>query len=358
MLLLLASCASLRGSLPTNLEKVDVVEVRVELADPTGSCPGFSVPTTLVAVASDGTEYSTHPNGAQKSVKLKHFELVGDGVRVDPETAWLHIPVNPARTFGATGQVTVTTAYHTAQGSAAVPIRYDCAYTADFAGGSGRNGTDGSFGTTGGDGSSGSESQPGEPGEDGQDGSHGTHGEPGGDADDVLVRVDTLNRPDAEGLLLVVVESQTTDHSARFLVAEGGSVTVDARGGAGGRGGNGGSGGDGGDGGDGGEGAPPGNGGDGGDGGNGGNGADGGGGGSVTVLLDPEAPFNPVQVDTAGGTAGGAGTAGSGGSGGETFSGGNTGRSGRAGKDGASSGRAGQDGPPTKPERQAVELSL
>ena len=50
MFLLLTSCASLR-SLPTNLEKVDVVEVRVELADPSGSCPGFSVPTTLVAVA-------------------------------------------------------------------------------------------------------------------------------------------------------------------------------------------------------------------------------------------------------------------------------------------------------------------
>ena len=361
MLLLLSGCTLLQSVVPTNLKNVEVVEVRAHLVDPSGACPGNSVPVVLTAVASDGTEYSTQPTGEQKSVKLKNFTLLGAGVTVDPTSGMVTLPSDPGALWGSTGTVQAGSAYHPVVTEIVVPIRYDCSYSANFSGESGRNGTDGTFGSSGDHGvdkqSSESYAEPGGHGEDGQDGGDGGDGESGRDGGSVMVKADTIQDASGQTFILVEVEGRKSNRSTRYVLKPGQTVTVYADGGNGGRGGNGAGGGSGGSGG---TGAPPGDGGDGGDGGNGGNGADGGNGGTVSVILDNEvaALGNPIEVVNRGGAGGSAGSAGGGGSGGNTFSGADAGESGQMGQAGQRGGRSGQSGPAPSVSTKSIALSL
>ncbi len=361
MLLLLSGCALLSGVAPVNLKNVDVVEVRATLVDGSGACPGNGVPLVLVAVAADGTEYSTQPTGEQKPVRPQNFDVQGNGVRYDPSSGLLVVPADPGALWNAQGLATVTTAYHPqVQATVKVPVRYNCSYTANFSGDSGREGASGSMGSSGDHGvdkqSSESYAEPGGHGQDGGHGGDGVDGEPGRPGDEVVVQADLIEHPDGP-LILVVVESRSTNQSSRYVVAPGSTVTVTADGGSGGRGGNGGNGGSGGSGG---TGAPPGNGGDGGDGGHGGNGADGADGGTVTVVLDPEVAKlgDPIEVVNRGGAGGQPGSAGAGGTGGNSFSGAEAGESGSMGQAGSRAGRDGRPGPKVQVSEKALNLKL
>lgn len=360
VLTVLSGCF-LKDALPTNLKKVDVVELRAELVDPSGACPGMAAPITVTAIDSEGTEYSTAAEGEQKKVKWKNFEVVAGGASFQDGMAVL--PADPAALWNKTASVMVTSIHH--HGLAAsvdVPVRYDCSYTASYNGDWGRDGADGQIGSGGDDGvdkqSSESYAEPGGHGGHGGQGGNGSDGEAGRDGDRVIAYVDVIEHPDGRQLYLVVTESETTRNTQRFVVEAGATVTVEAHGGNGGRGGHGGNGGNGGGGG---TGKPPGNGGDGGNGGNGGNGADGGHGGSVTVILDPATKGlggSPILVANEGGYGGAVGNAGFGGSGGNTFSGADGGERGEDGIGGSRSGRNGEPGPKPRVDVQPLELSL
>jgi hypothetical protein len=361
VLLTVLSGCFLKGALPTSLKNVDVAELRAELVDPSGACPGMAVPVLVTAVDSEGGQYSTSAEGEQHKVKWKNFDVVAGGAAF--QDGLVVLPADPAALWNKSASVVVTSVHHHGlAASLTVPVRYDCSYTANYSGASGRDGADGQQGSSGEDGvdkqSSESYAEPGGHGGHGGRGGDGSDGEPGRDGDRVIAYVDVLTHPDGRELYLVVTESETTRNTQRFVVAAGSTVTVVAHGGHGGRGGHGGNGGSGGGGG---TGKPPGNGGDGGDGGSGANGADGGHGGSVTVLLDPATKRlggSPILVQNEGGYGGSAGNAGFGGSGGNSFSGADGGERGEDGVAGSRSGRNGEPGPKPRTDVQPLELSL
>ena len=248
LLLALGGCALLRGALPTNLKNVEVVELRAQLVESAGACPGMAVPVVVTAVDAEGAEYSTSAEGEQHKVKWKNFEVLSAGASF--QEGLVVLPEDPAALWNKSASVVVTSVHH--HGLAAnltVPVRYDCSYTAAYSGDWGRDGADGQQGSSGDDGvdkqSSESYAEPGGHGGHGGQGGQGSDGEPGRDGDAVLVYVDVLTHPDGRELYLVVTESQTTRNTQRFVVASGATVTVVANGGNGGRGGHGGNGGSG-----------------------------------------------------------------------------------------------------------------
>ncbi|MCP4806170.1 MAG: hypothetical protein GY913_05230 [Proteobacteria bacterium] len=235
--------------------------------------------------------------------------------------------------------------------------RYDCAYSADYTGETGawgsrnvwvgRDGDDGDDAETRDDGSWRGR---GSNGESGRHGSDGGIGGPGGQGGHARVFVQAVEVGDQE-LIQVLVEGEVLRdgdwkaRTRRYLIdPEGGSLTVDVRGGTGGQGEAGHSGGDGGDGG---QGDPPGRAGDGGRGGRGGDGGDGGPGGYAEFIVDPGAVWAlELFLVEHGGGAGG--TSGDGGEGGNGEGAGQPGAPGRPG-------RTGQDGPPPTTTEQGLK---
>jgi hypothetical protein len=168
-----------------------------------------------------------------------------------------------------------------------IPLRYDYAFRADFSGSSGTSGINGTDGTDGSPGTPGSidinNPSAGGNGGDGTDGGNGQDGSRGGDGSPVEIEMtlETGTHP----LLQFLV--QTGKHNRYYLIdPNGGSLSVNADGGAGGSGGRAGRGGHGGSGG---VGSP--NGSNGRDGSDGRAGSDGaaGSGGKITVTYDPSA---------------------------------------------------------------------
>jgi hypothetical protein len=168
-----------------------------------------------------------------------------------------------------------------------ISLRYDYAFRADFSGSSGTSGINGTDGTDGSPGTPGSidinNPSAGGNGGDGTDGGNGQDGSRGGDGSPVKIEMtlETGTHP----LLQFLV--QTGKHSRYYLIdPNGGSLSVNADGGAGGSGGRAGRGGHGGSGG---VGSP--NGSSGRDGSDGRAGSDGaaGSGGKITVTYDPSA---------------------------------------------------------------------
>jgi len=196
---------------------------------------------------------------------------------------------DPRKSDGKTGHVTVTAPSQPGvHAELDIPLRYNVSYRANYAGAPGANGMNGSDGQDGMNGSDGS-LDPNNPsaggnGGNGSDGSDGLNGWPGSDAPNVQVWL--TMRPGSQ--VLVEAGVLAAGHKERYYLIDpqGGTLTVDADGGAGGSGGKGGRGGRGGQGG---MGQPPGTPGmDGHDGRDGQDGSDGQG-GQITVTYDPGA---------------------------------------------------------------------
>ncbi len=252
-----------------------------------------------------------------------------------------------------------------------LPLTFKANYNASFNGRDGdmgKNGDKGEQGRTGSNDSKGSGGR-GTDGRDGQTGGNGGRGEPGQAVDVYLTAF-----KDATGktMLKVYAKSRSTDKERFFIVdPEGGSVTINARGGKGGNGGRGGDGGAGGGGGTGhqyggsaGTDSRYGSGGDGGNGGygaDGGDGGEGGSGGTITIFVDPSAAsyVGTIKYDVSGGEKGGTGFPGGGGSngyGGNADTRGKDGTSGKGGKYGQL-GREGMNGPKPQIMNQKVTIN-
>jgi hypothetical protein len=299
-----------------SLKKEAVKEIRVQLMEP-GICPGGEIKFSVTAVLANGTEAVTKGVGKGKVGWDNNYRVTFDGGKTDDDK--IKMNADPRITWSGPPALRITAIDHTdITWNGTVPVRYDCAESADVSGHSGSSGSRGSDGSNG--------SRAGDSGDNGRDGGNGDFGEHG---PRVEVYVTTTKGAGAETLVQAAVES----HGERRYFAiqpNGGSLTVHANGG---KGGDGGAGGDGGRGGKGSGGEREGRGGDGAVGGCGGDGGDG---GDVVLHLDPKARAyrDLINVRNEGGSRGSGGLYGSGGKGSPKGRDGRTGCEGRAGHDG------------------------
>jgi hypothetical protein len=189
---------------------------------------------------------------------------------------------------GKTGHVDITIPSHPGvTASLDIPLRYNYAFSASYAGAGGSSGTDGLAGSDGLSGSSGSlDPDNPSPGGNGSDGGNGGDGSDGGDGGDgPAIHVQVALQAGLSPLLQVAV--MTAGYKERFYLVDpqGGSLTVVSAGGSGGRGGTGGRAGNGGSGG---IGSPNGSSGNNGRAGSDGHSGSDGRGGSITLTYDPQ----------------------------------------------------------------------
>ncbi len=286
-LLALSGCTSMKVKMgwKVYLAKTPITSIAVNLPQGPAIGPGEKSPLVVVVTQPDGKVLQTEGKGEGK-VMWKDLKLTASVVAVNGKGV-VTLPKDPRVSDGKVGHITVTVPSHPdLSASLDIPLRYDLKYVANFSGRRGSDGMNGSDGTDGTSGSMGSTDptnpSPGGNGTNGSDGGNGGDGGDGGDAPPVQVRV-TLK---AEKHPLLQVSVSATGQQKFYLVdTEGGSLTVNADGGAGGQGGRGGRGGRGGPGG---MGTPSGN--SGRDGSDGRSGSDGrpGKGGSIAVTYDPQ----------------------------------------------------------------------
>ncbi|HEY2463091.1 MAG TPA: collagen-like protein [Steroidobacteraceae bacterium] len=288
VMLALAGCTSIEVGLGLRmrLDKVPVAALSATVTPGPGLAPGQVAHLVLTASSSDGKQWVTVGAG-KGNVLFDSFTIAATTVTIDKNGA-VSLAADPRVSEGASPEVHVVVVGHQdVTADLRIPIRYDVAYVADFACKPGFKGIDGLSGLSGSDGSPGS-TDPANPSAGGR-GSDGTHGEDGRDGDagqsGQAVHVWLTLKGGDHPLLQVRAASKT--NTMLFLVdPNGGSLRVDASGGAGGAGGTGGQGGRGGSGG---SGFPPGFSGQ-----NGLNGADGhagarGAAGTIVVSVDPQA---------------------------------------------------------------------
>jgi hypothetical protein len=268
------------------LEKTPIASIAVSLPKGPGIAPGQKSPLVVVATQPDGKILQTEGAGKGK-VLWKDLTVTATVVTAN-QKGIVTLPHDPRISDGKIAHVTITVPSHPdLRAELDIPVQYDYGFTSNFsgaAGSSGMNGTDGSNGASGTMGST----DPNNPsaggnGSNGGDGSNGWDGGAGGDAPPVQVRL--ALRSGIHPLLQVSVSA--LGHQKLYLVdPQGGTLTINAVGGAGGSGGRGGRGGSGGSGG---LGTPNGN--SGSNGSDGRNGSDGspGKGGSITVTYDSQA---------------------------------------------------------------------
>lgn len=270
----------------TRLADVPVVALKASLPKGPGLGPGQATPLVVVATTQDGRELATEGDG-HGPVLWDSFDIQGAIAQVDGHGI-VTLPVDPRESEGRLPHLRIIAKGQ--PGAAAeldIPVRYDCAFVADFSGRPGSSGSRGRDGASGRTGTSGS-SLPGHEkpggrggnGEDGTNGGSGGRGEPG-KAVQVWITLKAGPRP----LLQVRVAGDGREQC--FLVdPQGGSLLVKTDGGKGGAGG---SGGQGGQGGQGGSGWPPGSSGLSGHSGRAGGSGFGGDGGVIHVAVDPQA---------------------------------------------------------------------
>jgi len=289
-LLALSGCSAVEVNLGlrVSLAKVPVVSMEASLPNNPAIAPGEKSSLVVEVTGTDGKVLATEGKGKGK-ILWKDLAVTASVVSVSKKGV-LSLPKDPRVSDGKTGHVAITIPSHPGiHAELDIPLRYDYKFAASFSGAPGfpgSNGIDGSDGTIGTPGSlDPNNPTPGGNGANGGNGADGSDGGNGGDAQPVQVMV-TL-RPGAYPLLQISVTS-TASRKARFFLVDpqGGSLTVNATGGAGGSGGKGGRAGRGGSGG---IGSP--NGSNGSDGSAGRDGRDGqpGRGGSITVTYDPQA---------------------------------------------------------------------
>jgi hypothetical protein len=284
----LAACGSLEVlfGLRTRLDKLPVTALSATLSPQAALSPGSSGRLVITATTSDGKQYVTVGPGHGK-VLFDSFALTASIVSVNSEGV-VSLPADPRVSESQLPHVRITAIGHPGiSADLDVPVHYDAAFQAHFSGADGMRGLDGSSGLDGMSGSDGS-TDPNNPsaggnGTDGGRGGDGSNGSPGDPGENVHVWV--ALRPGSAPLLQV--RAASSSHQQFFLVdPRGGSLTVEANGGAGGPGGAGGRGGRGGSGG---SGSPPGSPGQDGLDGSDGFAGSGGAAGTITMSIDPAA---------------------------------------------------------------------
>jgi hypothetical protein len=287
-LMALSGCGSIEVALGLRmrLDKVPVSSVTATLSPDPGLAPGQSGRLILAASTADGKTYVTAGAGHGK-VLFDSYTLTSTVAHVSKKGK-VSLPADPRVSEGLIPHVHVSVIGHPeVVADLDVPVRYDVAFAGHFPGRAGLDGRNGFDGMAGSSGSSGS-SDPNNPsaggsGGNGTDGENGTDGDSGQPGQSVQVWI-TLR---AGSQPLLQVRAASKDLQQLFLIdPKGGSLLIDANGGAGGSGGRGGRGGPGGSGG---SGSPPGfNGTSGQDGRNGWDGAPGAA-GKIQVSIDPSA---------------------------------------------------------------------
>ena len=303
----LSGCSAIEVGLGLRmrLDKVPVTAVSATLSPDPGLSPGKSGRLIITATTGDAKQFVTVGAG-HGNVLFDSFTFTATTVTVSKKGV-VALPADPRVSEGTVPHVLISVVGHPeVTTDLSIPVRYDAAFVANFAGKQGFAGISGTDGLAGGSGMDGS-SDPSNPsaggrGGDGGNGGDGRDGDPGqpGEAVHVWMTLQGGDHP------LLQVRAASKTHTQLFLIdPNGGSLTVNASGGAGGAGGAGGRGGQGGSGGNG---FPPGFSGQNGlDGSNGHPGADGAA-GTILVSVDAQAqPYlNKLQlINKSGGGAAG-----------------------------------------------------
>jgi len=248
VLLGLAGCESIAVGLHLRmrLDHVPVTRLAAALAPQPALSPGGRGRLVILATTGDGRQLATVGPGHGK-VLFDSFTFDAQVVQVKANGI-VSLPQDPRVSDGRVPHVHVTTLGHPdVVADLEIPVRYDVAFAAHFSGRDGFPGADGANGFDGTAGTPGSIdlSNP-SAGGNGSDGSDGGDGFNGGDGErGQAIHVWVTLRAGTHPLLQVRVASITREQF--FLVdPEGGTLSIDANGGAGGRGGSGGRGGHGG----------------------------------------------------------------------------------------------------------------
>jgi hypothetical protein len=246
-----AACSSIEVGLGLRMRlvKVPVTAVSATLSPDPGLSPGKSGRLIVTATTSDAKQFVTVGAG-HGNVLFDSFTFTPTTVTVSKKGV-VSLPADPRVSEGATPHILISVVGHPdVTTDLTIPIRYDVAFVANFAGKpglKGTNGPDGLAGSSGTDGSSDlSNPSAGGRGGDGTNGGDGWDGDPGqpGEAVHVWMTLKVGDRP------LLQVRAASKTRTQLFLIdPNGGSLTVNASGGAGGDGGSGGRGGQGGSGG-------------------------------------------------------------------------------------------------------------
>jgi len=248
---LLVGCGSLGVALGTRtrLDKLPVTAVSATLSPQPSLTPGKSGRLILVATGVEGQSWATVGPG-HGNVLFDSYQLESTVVKVN-SSGVVSLPADPRLSNGKSAHVKVSVVGHPeVQTDLEVPVKYNTAFAAHFPGASGNDGMSGIDGLSGSDGTIGS-LNPASP-EAGGNGGRGQDGSPGGDGSDgwpgQTVHVWVTLQPGPTPLIQVHAKGERDEQY--FLVdPQGGSLSIDAYGGAGGRGGKGGRGGRGGSGG-------------------------------------------------------------------------------------------------------------
>jgi hypothetical protein len=288
-------CSKLQVKLGMRVEiaKLPVTSMDARMAGDPGVAPGERTRLIATFTQPDGTVLTTEGAGKGK-VLWKDMSVTATLVSVSKKGV-VSLAHDPRLSDGKIGHVTIAVPSHPGlHADLDIPVRYDYAFAASFAGRDGFAGTNGTDGMSGSSGSMGS-MDPNNPSAGG-DGGNGTNGSDGANGDDggdgPAVQVSLRLRPGAHPLLQAAVQASGHKQWLYLIDPQGGSLTVSSNGG---RGGSGGKGGRGGSGGSGGLGSPSGNNGmagqDGRDGLSGSDGRP----GRITVKYDPSAkPYLPA----------------------------------------------------------------
>jgi hypothetical protein len=253
----LGGCASIEVGLGLRmrLDKVPVTALSATLSPEAGLAPGKSGRLIVTATTSDAKQLVTVGAGRGK-VLFDSFTFTATTVTVNKKGV-VSLAADPRVSEGAIPHIQIAVVGHPeVTADLSIPVRYDVAFAGNFAGREGFkaiNGLDGLAGSSGSDGSVDISNPSAGPSAGGQ-GGNGTNGEDGRDGDPgqpgEAVHVWMTLKGGDHPMLQVRAASKT--HAQLFLIdPNGGSLTVNASGGAGGAGGSGGRGGRGGSGGNG-----------------------------------------------------------------------------------------------------------
>jgi hypothetical protein len=248
----LAGCGSIEVALGlrTRLDKLPVTGLAASLSPGPDLAPGKSGRLVITATTADGKTYVTVGAGHGK-VLFDSFTFAPVLVTVNKKGK-VSLPSDPRISETQVPHVLITVIGHPdISADLDIPVRYDVAFAAHFSGSAGMRGLDGlngSDGMSGSDGTTDPSNPTGPPsaggnGTDGSNGGDGDNGRPGEPGDTVHVWV-TLKS--GEHPLLQVRVAGSKRQQLFLIDPQGGSLTVDANGGAGGAGGSGGRGGQGG----------------------------------------------------------------------------------------------------------------
>jgi hypothetical protein len=245
--LALPGCESLGVALGvrTRLDKLPVTTIAAALLPPGGIAPGAKAQLVVSAATADGKSLTTVGAG-NGTVLFDSFTFGATVVQV--QDGVVSMPADPRLSDAQPPHLEIAVVGHPqVRADLDVPPRYDVAFQAHFSGAAGRSGFDGARGSDGSDGLPGSiDPNAPAPGGNGGDGARGADGDDGGPGQDgPPMQVAMTLRAGSPPLLEVRVSAGA--RVQYYLVDPGGgSLAIDANGGAGGAAGQGGAGGRGG----------------------------------------------------------------------------------------------------------------